>query len=47
MPLTCPAAKSLLARSGLADSVDTQYLFHSRSSRWASVEDLKKVMSRL
>jgi hypothetical protein len=43
---TCPAANSLLEIRGEADSVATQYLYHSRSSMWASVEDLKNEMSR-
>jgi hypothetical protein len=33
--------------SGLEEREATQYLFHSRSRRWESREDLKKVMSRL
>ena len=32
--------------SGLLLRECTQYLFHSRSSRWESSEDLKKEMSR-
>jgi hypothetical protein len=47
MSATCPAANSLFAMSGLALSVLTQYLFHSRSSRWLSRPDLKKLTSRL
>lgn len=43
---TWPAANSLLETRGEAERVATQYLFHSRSSMCASVEDLKKEMSR-